>query len=64
MVQCLFSSFESTESGLSMLVDGLKKGEVKSSNLAKAFAGVYLDDKAVAPSLRSDIAKTVLTWVK
>ena len=59
----MFHSFESSASGLSMLVNGMKKGEVKSSNLAKAFTGVYLDEKAVAPAVRGDVAKTVLTWV-
>ena len=43
-------------------IDGKIKGQVQSKDLCDAFLGVYVDDKAVSPSLKNNIAKTVFGW--
>eukprot|EP00545_Synedropsis_sp_CCMP1620_P010165 CAMPEP_0119006108 /NCGR_PEP_ID=MMETSP1176-20130426/2118_1 /TAXON_ID=265551 /ORGANISM="Synedropsis recta cf, Strain CCMP1620" /LENGTH=188 /DNA_ID=CAMNT_0006957995 /DNA_START=166 /DNA_END=732 /DNA_ORIENTATION=- len=45
--------FDCTEEGLSVNVNGKEQGIVPSAGLAKAFCDVYLDDKAVSPTLKS-----------
>lgn len=43
------------ETGVEVSVDGKEQGAVASSELAKAFCGVYLDDNCVSPALRESI---------
>ncbi len=45
----------SPETGIDVSVDGKDQGNIASSNLAKAFCDVYLDDKCVSPALRESI---------
>lgn len=45
--------FDCTESGLEVKVNGKEQGVIPSSGLAKAFCDVYLDDKAVSPTLKT-----------
>lgn len=58
-----YFSFETTPNSLNLKIDGVKKGDIQSPVLSKAFSGVYLDKNAVSPSLRESIAKTVLSWL-
>lgn len=51
--------FDCTEEGLEVTVNGKEQGVVPSAGLAKAFCDVYLDDKAVSPSLRSSCLETL-----
>jgi len=45
----------SPESGVDVSVDGKEQGSVASPGLAKAFCGVFLDDKSVSPALKESI---------
>lgn len=45
----------SPESGVDVSVDGKEQGNIASPGLAKAFCGVYLDDKCVSAALRENI---------
>jgi len=47
---------------LEVSIDGVKKGEVASKDLSDAFVAIYVDSKAVSPSLKKDLAKTVRGW--
>jgi hypothetical protein len=51
--------FDCTEEGLEVKVNGKEQGVVPSSGLAKAFCDVYLDDKAVSPSLKTSCLETL-----
>jgi hypothetical protein len=51
--------FDCSSGGLEVSVNGKKQGVVPSGGLAKAFCDVYLDDKAVSPSLRDSCLKTL-----
>mmetsp|Transcript_23933 Transcript_23933/g.40656 ORF Transcript_23933/g.40656 Transcript_23933/m.40656 type:complete len:210 (-) Transcript_23933:617-1246(-) len=45
--------FDCSSGGISVKVDGKDQGAVSSGALAKSFCDVYLDDKAVSPSLKT-----------
>lgn len=45
--------FDCSAEGINVKVDGQDQGSVPSSALAKSFCDVYLDDKAVSPTLRT-----------
>lgn len=47
---------------MTVSIDGVKKGEVKSSSLCEAFLGVYLDKSAVSPGLKEAVRKTLASW--
>ena len=47
---------------MNVCIDGKSKGTVASKDLCDAFAGIYLDSKTVSPSLKKDIASTMLVW--
>ena len=61
---------------MTVRVNGVHKGEMKSKSLCEAFIGVYLDKNAVSPGthhrpcalshlvgLKQDVRKTLLGWV-
>lgn len=47
--------FACSKDGVQVSLDGKELGTVNSSSLAQSFCDVYLDDKAVSPSLRKSI---------
>jgi hypothetical protein len=48
-------TFDCTDAGVSVSVNGQRKGEVESAMLARAFCDVYLDEKAVSPTLKASV---------
>eukprot|EP01035_Chromulina_nebulosa_P018473 gene18473-24185_t len=48
-------SFETTNKGLAVSIDGVEKGVISSPTLCNAFVGVYLDNKPVSPALKDNI---------
>ena len=47
--------FDCGNDGIDVSVNGKLSGRVESSGLSKAFCGVYLDDNAVSPTLKSSL---------
>jgi len=50
-------------SKLKVSVNGALKGEIDSPALCNALVGVYVDKNTVSPSLKSNIGKTVYSWL-
>ena len=44
--------FDCTEAGIKVEIDGQPEGTVAGPGISKAFCDVYLDDKAVSPTLK------------
>lgn len=63
IIPILFSFDSIRNTKLKVSVNGAVKGEIDSPALCNALVSVYVDKNSVSPSLKTNIATTVLSWL-
>ena len=55
--------FRASGGKMTISINGKNKGSISSKPLCKAFMGVYIDGKCVAPSLKQSVADSIYSWM-